>query len=138
MGPKTRTSIYDIMQGDAPFKVADSSERRVPNKKPNKKPIKEDNECDDDEIYLSELDICAPYPPAAPLPPKPRSSSIYDIMQGDAPQAVPFLTESELRPRRKKAPKRFKSTKCGKGQLYLSELDICVPYNNCYPYGNTC
>jgi len=148
--PKNRvSSIYDIPQGDAPAQLVkpeastelkDSNER-----KDNKKPEK-NHGCDKDEVYLSELDICVthPHPPAAPLPPK-RVQSIYDIPQGDSPQAVSPLSKSDIQLRRKngkkdnnKYGKEPKDHGCGKGELYLSELDICVPYNNCYPYGTTC
>jgi len=143
------SSIYDIPQGDAPAQLVKpeaSIELKDSNERKDNKKSEKNHGCDKDEVYLSELDICVTHPhhPAAPLPPQ-RVQSIYDIPQGDSPQAVSPLAKSDIQPRRKngkksnnKYGKEPKDHGCGKGELYLSELDICVPENNCYPYGTTC
>ncbi|CAL4160445.1 unnamed protein product [Meganyctiphanes norvegica] len=117
---------------------------RKKNNKPKRPTKSRRNRCPTGQIFQSELNICIDYPSAPPLPPRPSQPiysrlNPYDRMVGDAPVRASAS--------RKKAPASGTILKVGKidlknrckpSEVYVSELDICLPYNNCYPHGSTC
>ncbi|XP_042876230.1 uncharacterized protein LOC122255924 [Penaeus japonicus] len=88
------------------------------------------DDCKDDEVYNSEIDMCLPVVPVSSSPPKPgkpgrpnkpnKPNKPKKPQEKEENQATVIAVGKEKRPR------------CKEGEIYLSELDICV----CYPEEN--
>ncbi|CAL4216452.1 unnamed protein product [Meganyctiphanes norvegica] len=119
-----------------------SGSRRKNNKPRRPTNRRRRNRCPTGQIYQSEIDICIDYPSAPPLPPKRPSYSTlnpYDHMVGDAHV---MASDSRQKPPSSGTVllvgKIDIKNRCKPREVYVSELDICLPKNNCYPHGSTC
>lgn len=122
--------------------TSERSGSRRKNNKPRRPSNRRRNRCPTGQIYQSELDICIDYPSALPLSPKlPSYSTLtpYDHMVGDTPM---MASAAQQKPPASgtviSVGKIDIKNRCKPSEVYVSELDICLPKNNCYPHGSTC
>lgn len=77
--------------------------------------------CDDDEVFVAELDICVPY---APHKVDPKIAKVED--EDDSVSLIdPTHTILKV---------GFKKLKCPPGEIEIIDLGICAPINNCWPH----
>jgi len=123
------------------------------NNKPKRPSNSRRNQCPPGQMFQSELDICIDYPLGPPLQPRRPTITrqpMFDQMLGDALVRVGDARQNA--PVRgtaahQRVPARGTILSVGKykvknsckpNEIYVSSLGICLPMNNCFPYGTTC
>jgi len=110
------------------------------------------NACPPGQVHVGELDICVDWvPPSNPpsdVPNKPNKPNKPKPNRPNRPGKPQKPKDKVLGPAQNQVKDdesivpitigQLPLPRCSSGEVYVAELDICVPYNNCWPHSDEC